>query len=330
MRKAFLFRVVQLATAIVALGSGTLPVHAQQSFPSQPIKMLVGFTPGGSTDVIARIVSEGLSNRLGTSVVVENRAGASGNLSAGLVARAAPDGHTLYMGAVGLATTAAVNPAMLQADPVKDFTHIAMVAFTPNVLVVGKKHDFQSVNDLIAYAKKNPGKLSFGSSGIGGGLHLTGEMFKVFTNIDIVHVPYKGIPLAITDLMGGHLDMLFDNVSTSLPHIRDGSLRALAVTSRERLPDLPNVPTMIESGLKDLEAGAWFGVMGPAGISPEIVQLLATHIAAILDDPKTTERFQKLSITVLRTKSPREFKEYVAHDIARWKRVVQAAGVKPQ
>ncbi|MEP7246661.1 MAG: tripartite tricarboxylate transporter substrate binding protein [Gammaproteobacteria bacterium] len=312
----------------MAIALAIAPAHAQSDYPNKPIKMIVGFGAGGSTDVIARIISEGLAVRLGQPVVVDNRPGAAGNLSAGIVARSAPDGYTLYMAAVGLATTAAFDPKALHAHPVDDFSHISLVAFTPNVLVVGEKHNFRTVQDVIAMAKREPGKLSFGSSGVGGGLHLTGEMFKVKAGIDMIHVPYKGIPPAISDVIGGNLDMLFDNVSTSLPHIKGGRLRALAVTSKQRIPDLPDVPTMAEAGIPDLEAGAWFGVVGPARMPAEIVSRLSGYISAILDDPKTVERFKGMSILVLKG-GPAEFKEYVRNDIIRWKSVVDAAGVKP-
>ena len=302
---------------------------AQSDYPNRPIKMIVGFTAGGSTDVIARVISEELSKRLGQPVIVENKPGATGNLSAGLVARSAPDGYTLYMAAVGLATTAAVDPKALQAHPVDDFSHISLTAFVPNVLVTGSQSQIRTVKDLVSRANQEPGKLSMGSSGVGGGLHLTGEMFKVNTRTNIIHVPYKGIPPAITDLMGGNLDVLFDNVSTSLPQIKGGKLRALAVAWRERIPDLPDVPTMAEAGGGALEAGAWFGIVGPRGMPAEIVNKLHREINAILDDPKVVERFRGMSIIVLKG-GPAEFRDYVAKDIAQWRRAVEAAGIKPE
>lgn len=316
-----------LGSVAMAIVLASTAAQAQSDYPSRPVKMIVGFSAGGSTDVIARVISEELSKRLGQPVVVENKPGATGNLSAGLVARSEPDGYTLYTAAVGLATTAAVDPKALHAHPVDDFSHISLVAYVPNVLVAGSKHDFKSVKDVVTLAKREKGKLSLGSSGVGGGLHLTGEMFKMNTGVDLIHVPYKGIPAAITDLMGGNLDLLFDNVSTSLPHIKGGKLRALAVTWRERIPDLPDVPTMAEAGFGNLEAGAWFGIVGPPGMPSELVNRLHGHINAILDNPKVVERFRGMSILVLKG-GPAEFKDYVRKDIAQWRRAVEAAGIK--
>lgn len=315
-----------LAVGVAMLGTA----HAQSIYPNQPIKIVVGFVPGGSTDQVARVLADGLTTRLGKSVVVENRPGATGNMAAGQVSTAPGDGYQLYLSAVGLATTAALNPSMLKAHPVNDFMPVALLTYIPNIVLAGSKNDFKSIKEVIDYAKQNPGKVSFGHSGYGGGVHLTGELFKVRAGVNLVHVPYKGTAAVLADLLGGHVDLAFDNLSTALEQVKAGKVRALAVTTSKRVPDLPNVPTMAEAGVPGIEAGAWFGLVGPKTMPPEIARTLFTHVQAVLDDPKTNERFKALGILPLKSNSPSDYSKYVTEDIARWKEIIDKGNLKPE
>ncbi len=320
-----ILRHLLLAAALAASSAG-----AQSSYPSQPIKLVVGFAPGGSTDQIARVVAEGMSKRMNQSVVVENRPGASGNIAAGQVARAAGDGYTLLLTAVGLATTAAFNPSILQAHPSKDLASIALLAYTPNVLLASPSTGFSSVADAVAYGKKNPGLLSFGHSGYGGGLHLSGEVFALKSGVKMTQVPYKGAAPMMADLLAGHIQLGWDNASTALPMIRSGKVRALAIAAAERSPELPDVPTFKELGMRDMEFGAWFGLSGPASLPPELAQEIAAHVDAVLDDPAVQERVKAVGISTLKSQSPAEFAAYVEADIERWTTIVKQANVKPE
>jgi tripartite-type tricarboxylate transporter receptor subunit TctC len=236
-----------------------------QTYPTRPIRLVVPFPAGGTTDILAREVGDRLSRSFGQSVVVDNRPGAGGNIGSDLVAKSAPDGYTLLMGTVG---THAINPSLytrMPYDHVKDFVPIILVAGVPNVLEVTPSLPVNSVADLIKLAKEKPGQLNFASSGNGTSIHLSGELFKTMAGVDMTHVPYKGSAPALTDLMGGQVQLMFDNLPSSLQQIKAGKLRAIAVTSAQRAPALPNVPTIAESGLPGFEASSWFGLLAPAG-----------------------------------------------------------------
>src|SRR4030095_4088305 len=236
-----------------------------QTYPTKPIRLVVPFPPGGATDILARAVAQKLTETWGQSVVVDNRPGAGGNIGTELVAKAAPDGYTLEMGTVGTHAINASLYAKIPFDHVKDIAAVILVAGVPNVLVVNPSVPVNSVQELIAYTKANPGKLNFASSGAGTSIHLSGELFKVMAGVKMTHVPYKGSAPALQDLLGGQVQLMFDNLPPSLPQIKAGKLRALAVTSLARAPALPDVPTLSESGLPGFDASSWFGILAPAG-----------------------------------------------------------------
>src|SRR5271166_4588940 len=251
-----------IVLAVIAAGAGA------QTYPTKPIRLVVPFPAGGTTDILAREVGQRLSVSLGQSVIVDNRPGAAGNIGSELVAKSAPDGYTLLMATVG---THAINPSLyarMPYDHVKDFTPVVLVAGVPNVLEVTPSLPVYTVADLIKLAKEKPGQINFASSGSGTSIHLSGELFKTMAGVDMTHVPYKGSAAAITDLIGGQVQVMFDNLPSSLPQIKAGKLRAIAVTSAQRAPALPDVPTIAESGLPGFEATSWFGVVAPAGPAP--------------------------------------------------------------
>lgn len=324
-------RLLRISTVLAwALALSAAPLYAQSTYPSQTVKIVVGFVPGGATDQVARIVADGLTRKLGNSFVVENRPGASGNMAAAQVARAPGDGYTLLLSAVGLATTAAFNPSALQAHPTKDLAPIAMLAYTPNVLLAGPKTKVKTVPELLAYAKAHPGTLNFGHSGYGGGLHLTGATFAVRSGIRMEQVPYKGTAAMMQDLLGGQIELGFDNLSSAFQLVQSGKVTALAVTSKKRVPQLPQVPTLEELGFDNSEFGAWFGLNGPKALPPELARTIAKHVSEVLDDPKTKQQFQALGIQIMKSKSSAEFASYVDQDIARWRAVVARANIKPE
>ncbi|MGN6661723.1 MAG: Bug family tripartite tricarboxylate transporter substrate binding protein [Achromobacter mucicolens] len=297
---------------------------AAENWPTKPIRMVIPFSAGGNTDVVARLIAPHIEKAVGQPVVVENRPGAAGNIAADFVARADADGYTLLMGTVG---TQAINYSIYKDIRFKpaDFAPITLVASVPNVLAVTASQPVKSVQELIAYGKKNPGKLSFASSGAGSSIHLSGEMFKSRTGVDMVHVPYKGSAAAVTDLVGGQVHLMFDNLPTSLPFIKNGTLRALAVTSAERSTNLPDVPTMAEAGVPDFEAGSWFGVLAPAGTPAPIVNKIDQAIEKAMADPEMQKRVVELG-AVPTVKGPAEFNAFIGTEIEKWKAVVKAAG----
>src|SRR4029453_1006317 len=284
-------RATQLALAFVAGALGIFPrPGAHPADPPKPVRVVVPFPAGGTTDILARAAAQKLSETWGQQAIVDNRPGAGGNIGAELVAKSAPDGYTLLMGTVGThAINASLYPKM-PYDHVKDFAPVILVAGVPNVLVVHPSLPVNSVQELIAYAKANPGKLNFASSGNGTSIHLSGELFKVMTGVQMTHVPYKGSAPALQDLIGGQVQLMFDNLPPSPPQIKAGKLRALGVTSAARAPALPDLPTIAESGLPGFEASSWFGVLVPAGTPPSIVTKLNAEIAKWLPAPHAGEK----------------------------------------
>jgi tripartite-type tricarboxylate transporter receptor subunit TctC len=311
-----------LIVAVLALASGGTCAQAPAD---KPLRLMVGFTPGGSADLAARAVSDGIGAALGRPVIVENRPGAGSMIAAAAVARADPDGSTLLFGSISLSVQAAVDPAP-PIDLLNDLVPVGLVAEGPNVLVVNPQLPVRTVQELIAYAKANP--TSFASGGVATTQHLAGEMFKEAAKIDIVHIPYKGSGPALNDLMGGRVQMMFDNVSSSNQLIRGGKLRALAVTTGKRTRQLPEVPTMVESGFENFETSVWFGVFAPRGAPRDVLNRLAAAIASTLADPKTAARYEALGMDVLRSDSPERFAEFFRRDVARWKATVARAGIK--
>lgn len=324
MRSAKLLAGVALSVGL-CLGNASL-LHAQD-YPSKPVRFVVPFAPGGTTDVLARLVGERLSASLGQQFVVDNKPGAGGNVGTAQVAKAEPDGYTLLMGTVGThAINASIYPS-LPYDPVQDFAPVTLVATVPNVLVVNPEVPANSVAELIALAKEKPGELNFASSGNGSSIHLSGELFKAMTGVDIVHVPYKGSGPAVIDLLGGQVQMMFDNLPSSAPQIKAGKLRPLGVTSKERSPTLPDVPTIAEAGVPGYEALSWFGVLVPAGTPEAIVAKLRDEIAEALADPAMRERFAELGAVPVGD-TPAEFADFISAETAKWAKVVAEAGIK--
>jgi tripartite-type tricarboxylate transporter receptor subunit TctC len=288
---------------------------------------VVPFPPGGATDILARDVAQKLTEAWGQSVVVDNRPGAGGNIGSELVAKAPPDGYTLLMGTVGTHAINASLYAKMPYDHIRDFAPVILVAGVPNVLVVNPALPVNTVAELIAYAKANPGKLNFASSGNGTSIHLSGELFKVMAGVQMTHVPYKGSAPAVADLISGQVQLMFDNLPPSLPQIKAGKLRALAVTSSTRAPALPDVPTMAEAGLPGFEASSWFGVLAPAGTPPAIVAKLNAEIARWLATPEAKERLSKQGADAAGG-SPEDFVKHIAAETTKWAKVVKDSGAK--
>jgi tripartite-type tricarboxylate transporter receptor subunit TctC len=285
----------------------------------------VPFPAGGTTDILARAVAQKLSETWGQQVIVDNRPGAGGNIGSELVAKAPPDGYTLLMGTVG---THAINPSLyakMPYDHVKDFVPVILVAGVPNVLVVNPSLPINSVQELIAYGKANPNKLNFASSGNGTSIHLSGELFRTMTGVQMTHVPYKGSSPALTDLIGGQVQLMFDNLPSSLQFIKAGKLRALAVTSLARSQALPDLPTLAESGLPGFEASSWFGVLAPAGTPADIVAKLNGAVAAWLASPAAKEQLAAQG-AIAAGGSPDAFVKHIADESAKWAKVVKASG----
>jgi tripartite-type tricarboxylate transporter receptor subunit TctC len=313
-----------LLCAFVALA---FAATARAEFPERPLKMLVGFSAGGGTDVAARIVAPGLSDALGQAVVVENRPGASGLIAAEAVARAAPDGYTLMMGSQ---TTLAVAPGLYRKftlDAPRDFAGVARTSTSPLVLVVNPKVEAHSVAELIALAKAQPGKLNFASGGVGTTPHMAGELFRLTAGINVVHVAYRGEAPAINDLLGGQIPMMFSNLSAVIGQVRAGALRALAVASPQRSATAPDIPTLAEQGLPGCEVETWFGVVAPAGTPKPVVDRLNAALRRVLALPDTQARLAGLGMSAA-ADSPEEFDGYIKAEIAKWGKVIRDADIK--
>jgi tripartite-type tricarboxylate transporter receptor subunit TctC len=313
------------ATAALAASVPT-PAGAQSDYPNRPITLIVPFPAGGQSDLIARLVTSKMVLKLGQQIVVENRGGAGGNIAAGAAARAEPDGYTLFLGFVG---THGMNPAVykkLPYDPVKDFAPISLLNITPLVLEVHPDFPAKTVQELIDLAKANPGKYSYASSGNGTPIHLSGELFKSMAGIDLVHVPYKGAAPALVDVIGGHVPMTFDNLPPSLEYIRSGKLRALGVTTKERAPSVPELPTIAET-LPGYETYSWNALFAPAGTPRPIIDRLNAAALAALADPEVTARLKDLSITSVGS-TPEELAAHVQAELAKWGPIVKASGAQ--
>ncbi|NBU42528.1 MAG: tripartite tricarboxylate transporter substrate binding protein [Betaproteobacteria bacterium] len=293
-------------------------------YPSKPIRIIVPVPPGGGVDLLARSIGGKMSERLGVPVLIENRPGASAAIGTEALAKSAPDGYTIMMGYTVHATNALFNPR-LPYDTLKDFQPIAYVCYIPLVLVTPPALAANSVKELIALAKAKPGGLSYASGGAGAGAHLSGELFRFLAGVDVTHVPYKGNGPAITDLLGGQVSMLFDTITTSIPHIRAGKMKALAVTSRERMPQLPNVPTMIESGMADFDVTSWQAVVAPKGTPRDIVNKLQADIARGLRAPDVSQRFKDQGFDIVGN-TPEQASAFFKAEIDRWAVVVKASG----
>jgi len=319
---------------LAASAAGLVPacLHAQGAWPAKPVRIVVPFAPAGTTDILARALAPELTRVFGQPFVIENKPGAGGNLGADQVAKAPPDGTTFLMGTVG---THAINPALypkMPYDHVRDFVPVTLVAGVPNVLVMNpakaEAYKIATVPDLIRYAKANPGKLNMASSGNGTSIHLAGELFKTMTGTYMVHFPYRGSGPALLDLLGGNMDLMFDNLPSAMPHIRSGKLKALAVTSAERSAALPELPTIAEAGnLKGYEASSWFGLLAPAGTPADIVNRVQQETAKALATPAMKERLASQG-AIPSGISPADFAQLIAAETKKWAEVVKASGAK--
>jgi tripartite-type tricarboxylate transporter receptor subunit TctC len=320
--------------ALAAWSAAATPwlARAQAAWPGKPVRIVVPFTPGGTTDILARSLAPELSRVFGQQFIVDNKPGAGGNVGAAEVAKSAPDGYTLLMGTVG---THGINQSLypkLPYDPIKDFAPITLVAGVPNVLVMNPAKaaalHIDSVPDLIRYAKANPGKLNMASSGNGTSIHLSGELFKTMTGTFMVHFPYKGSGPALLDLIGGTMDLMFDNLPSALPHIKAGKLKAIAVTSSQRSAALPDVPTIAEAAnLPGFDASSWFGLLAPAGTPPAIVDRIQQETAKALATPVLKERLLSQG-AIPSGMTPQQFAAYIAAETRKWAQVVKASGAK--
>ncbi len=327
---SFDVRTAVLALALV-VGAPAALAQGSAAWPSKPVRIVVPFTPGGTTDILARALAPELGKAFGQTFIVENRPGAGGNIGADVVAKAAPDGYALVMGTVG---THAINPSLypkMPYDAMKDFAPITLVAGVPNVLVVNPAkaaaEGIKDVRSLIAYARAHPGKLNMASSGNGTSIHLSGELFKTLTGTYMVHFPYRGSGPALLDLIGGTMDLMFDNLPSALPQIKSGKLVALGVTSSQRSAVLPDVPTIAEAGVPGFEASSWFGLLAPAGTPPEIVNRIQQETAKALASPALKERLLAQG-AIPSGMAPAEFGRFIAAEAKKWAQVVKASGAK--
>ena len=300
---------------------------AAQAYPSRPVRLVVPFPPGGPLDIVGRLIAQKLGDAWGQSVVVDNRPGAGGNIGAELVAKAAPDGYTILMGAL---STHAVNPglyAKMPYDAVKDFAPITLVAITPNVLVVNASLPVNSAKEFVAYAKANSGKLAFGSGSNGSAGHLAGELFKVETATDIIHVPYKGGAPATQALLAGDTQFMFDNLANAMPQVKAGKLKALAVTTAERSKLAPDLPTMAEAGLPGFDISTWFGLLASAGTPQEVIAKWNAEVTKILNSPDMRERLTAQGAEPA-PMTPDQFAAFIRSEIPKYARIVKASGAK--
>jgi tripartite-type tricarboxylate transporter receptor subunit TctC len=319
---------LSIALLCLAIAAPSPQVQAQ-GWPTKPVKMVVGFPPGGGTDILARIVAQKLSEAWGQAVIVENHPGASATIGATVVAKAAPDGYTLSMGQL---TPNAIAPALfakLPYDAVKDFVPIILVGTSPNVLVINPALAANNVAELVALAKSKPGKLSYASSGQGSLQHIAAELFKSMAGVDIVHVPFKGSGQAVTDLISGQVDMNFDSIPAVIQHVKSGKLRALAVTAAKRASAFPELPAIAESGYKDYDLTTWWGLFAPAGTPADIVARVHRDTLAALHNAELKERFANLSVDPGGGTS-REFADYVLREIAKYDKLVKRLDIKAE
>ena len=319
---------------LAAAGASMLPaaLRAQSAWPTKPVRIVVPFAPGGTTDILARALAPELGKAFGQTFVVDNKPGAGGNLGADLIAKSPADGYNLLMGTVG---TQAINAALypkMPYDAARDFAPITLVAGVPNVLVMNPAKaealKINSVADLIAYARKNPGRLNMASSGNGTSIHLSGELFKTLTQTFMVHIPYRGSGPALLDLIGGTMDLMFDNLPSALPQIKAGKLKALAVTSAQRSAAVPELPTVAEAGpVKGFDASSWFGLLAPAGTPADLVSRVQQESAKAMASPALKERLLSQG-AIPGGNTPAEFAAYIAAETTKWAAVVKASGAK--
>ena len=313
---------------LVALVFASAAVCAQ-TYPTKPIRFVVPFAPGGSTDTLARVLGQKLSESFGQQVVIDNRTGANGNIGMEIVAKAPPDGHTIVLGYIA---NVAIGPSLydkLPFDPVRDYEPVTLLATSPNVLVAHPSVAATNLKELIALAKAKPGQLNYASASVGSVGHLTGELINQLAGVRMVHVAYKGSGQAVTDLLGGHIQLMFSGFSSTLPHIKSGKLRAIAQTGARRSSALPEVPTIAESGFPKFEATAWYGVHAPAKTPKAIVNRLNAEFVKALRTPDVKERLTSLGFEIAGS-TPEEYGAYIKSEIKKWAKVVKASGAKPE
>jgi len=327
MNRHYFSQVWVLAATLGVLGSS----HAAEgAYPNRPITLVVGYAAGGATDIAARIAAKSLSEQLGQTVVVENRAGANSNIGAEYVFRAKPDGYTIYVGSIANTINQTLYPDLGYKFN-QAFEPIALLATIPNILVVNPKLPVNSLKEYIAYAKANPGKMTCASSGTGSSIHLSCEMFKLQTQTDILHVPYKGSGPAVTDLLGGQVDSMFDNMPSALPHVQGGKLRALGVTSAERAPFSPDTPTLDEGGVKDFSVQSWFGFVAPKGTPQPVIERFNKAVNAMLNSEEIKTVFAKSGFVLPpQPNTPATFQTWINDESKKWGDVVTTAGIKVQ
>jgi tripartite-type tricarboxylate transporter receptor subunit TctC len=322
--RLWLTRSASCAAALLTMSSAAFA----QQYPAKPIRLLVGFAAGGPSDVASRTVGQKLTQKWGQQIIVDIRPGAGGTIASDAVAKAPPDGYTLLLPAF----SHAVNPSLISKlpyDTLRDFTPIVLFASTANMLVTHPSIPAKTVRELIAFAKARPNQLTYGSAGNGTASHLAGELLNTMGGVSITHVPYKGIAPAHTDTMGGQISMMFDSLVTAIPAVKAGRLRAFGVTTLKRWPGAPDVPTMSEAGLAGYEVNSWYGVMGPAGLSKEIVQRLNAEVIRSMAEPDARERLYSIGAEPM-SNTPEEFAAYIRSEMAKWDKVVKAAGIRAE
>ena len=326
-RRAILVMSAVAAAASTALAPMAANAQPEANWPSKPIKWVVPFPPGGAMDVIARTLGDKAARELGQPFVIENRPGAGGNIGADYVAKQPGDGYTIMITSIGMATNKALYNK-LSYDPVKDFAPISLLAVVPNVLVVNAaKSPEKSVADVIAHAKKEPGKLTYASAGNGTSIHLAGEVFASMAGINILHVPYKGSGPAVTDMLGGQVDLMFDSITSARPHIQSGKLRALGLTTAKRSSALPDVPTIAEAGIPGYEVSPWFATFAPAGTPAEVVNKLNKVLNGLMKDPETLKKLESIGAEPIGS-TPQELATHLNKELTRWDKLIKERNIR--
>ena len=318
---------MRYAIALVAVFGfvNALPAQAQQ-YPAKPIRLIVPFVAGGSADVLSRVLAQRLTQQYGQQVVVENRPGSGGHVGAEAAARAAPDGYTIVFGTIGIHAAYTIY-SKLNYDPSRDLQPVSMYADVPNILVVHPSVPVKNVKEFIALAKSNPGRLNFGTAGSGSSTHMAGEWFKLYTGVNLTHVPYKGSAQAMQDLLGGQIELMFENLPTAIAQVRAGKIRSLGMTSRERSPSMPEVPTLAETGVPGFEATAWFTIAAPAKVPADIIRKLNVDMNAFLKAPEMQQRWIDMGVVPLGG-SPADAEKFFVVEREKWGKVIKAAGLK--
>lgn len=301
------------------------PAFAQQ-YPAKTIRLIVPFVAGGSADVLGRVLAQRLTQQYGQQMVVENRPGSGGHVGAEAAARAAPDGHTIVLGTIGIHAAYTIY-SKLGYDPARDLQPVAMYADVPNVLIVHPSVPALNVKEFIALAKKNPGRLNFGTAGSGSSTHMVGEWFKIVTGVNLTHVPYKGSAQAMQDLLGGQIELMFENLPTAIAQVRAGKVRALGMTSRERSPSMPEVPTVAEAGVPGFEATAWFTIAAPAKVPADIIRKLNTDMNTFLKAPEMQQRWVEMGVVPLGG-APADAEKFFVSEREKWNKVIKSAGIR--